>query len=84
MMFENLNLGESLDEELFDHWLDSGRESKIRYSYLVILWDEVEKDFRPVYLEDREELERYVENKGVAVGDLVVGAYDLFSESKVL
>ena len=81
-MFENLNFHSTLDEQRFEDWLEQGRASKIRYSYLVILWDEIEKNYRPVYLEERSELERY-NDSSVSVGDTFVAAYDLFTESKI-
>ncbi|MEO9869565.1 hypothetical protein [Ekhidna sp.] len=81
-MFENLNFPVTLDENQFDEWLIYGRESKIRYNYLVILWDEMEKDYRPVYLTERKEFEKYTDKRNV--NDVLVAGYDLFTESKVL
>lgn len=81
-MFENLGFPAHLSEDLFEEWLVKGRDDKIRYSYLVILWDDLEKDYRPVYVPDREGLEKYNEMRGT-VGDVLVAAYDLYSESKI-
>ena len=80
-MFENLNFQSSLDEEQFEDWLEKGRASKIRYSYLVILWDEVDRSFRPVYLNERSEIGKYSDD--LSVGDTFVAAYDLYTESKI-
>ncbi len=82
-MFENLNFHSTLEEETFENWLEQGRLSKIRYSYLVILWDEIEKNFRPVYLIERSELAQYKDNR-TSVGETFVAAYDLYTESKVM
>ncbi|WP_425390922.1 hypothetical protein [Ekhidna sp.] len=82
-MFENLNFSSSLDENEFEEWLESGRSSKIRYSYLVILWDEIDRSFHPVYLSEREELKKYTDDYS-NVGDTFVAAYDLFTESKIM
>lgn len=82
-MFENLHFQSSLEEDRFDEWLADGRESKIRYDYLVVLWDEIEKDYRPVYLSERSDLEKYKEDRN-NISDVFVAAYDLYTESKVL
>ncbi|SNT26796.1 hypothetical protein SAMN05421640_3056 [Ekhidna lutea] len=82
-MFENLNFDEPLDENRFDQWFDEGRESKIRFEYLVVLWDEMEKDYRPVFLAERAKLKKYVDDPA-NVGDVFVAAYDLYTESKVM
>ncbi len=82
-MFDNLNFSAALDEQRFDDWLVQGRGSKIRFSYMVVLWDEIEKDYRPVYLSERSELNKYQENART-VSDVVVAIYDLYTESKVL
>ncbi len=82
-MFENLDFKNSLDEDRFENWLVEGRASKIRFNYLVILWDEIEKDYRAVYLMERSELASYnVDARHV--GDVFVAAYDLYSESKIM
>ena len=82
-MFENLNFPISLDEDRFDAWLTEGRESPIRYDYLVVLWDEMEKDFRPVYVSNRQEMNNYLDDPS-KVSVVFVAGYDLFSESKIL
>ncbi|WP_420318427.1 hypothetical protein [Ekhidna sp.] len=81
-MFENLNIGGSLEEDDFEDWLVQGRSSKIRYHYMVILWDETHQDFRPVYLSERSELEKYTDR--VNVGDVFIAGYDLYTESKIM
>ncbi|NQZ78643.1 MAG: hypothetical protein HRT61_21390 [Ekhidna sp.] len=80
-MFENLNF-KPLDEAIFEGWLDSGRSSKIRFEYLVVLWDESQKEYRPVYLHSRSEMNEYADDSS-RVGDVFVAAYDLYTESKV-
>ena len=82
-MFENLNFHASLEEDRFDSWLTKGRESKIRYDYLVVIWDEMEKDYRPIYLADRSELAKYQDDRS-NISDVFVAAYDLYTESKIL
>ena len=82
-MFENLHFQYSLEEERFDEWLEEGRDSKIRYGYLVVLWDEMEKDYRPIYLTERSDLEKYQDDRS-NISDVFVAAYDLYTESKIL
>lgn len=82
-MFEGSNFPKSLDEELFDGWLESGRQQKMSYNYLLIVWDELESKYQPVYVEDREEIDNYTRNKNIGT-ELLVAAYDLYSESRVV
>lgn len=82
-MFEGPDFPKSLDEELFDGWLESGRQQKLSYNYLLIVWDELESEYRPVYVEDREEIDNYTRNKNIGT-ELLVAAYDLYSESRVV
>lgn len=82
-MFENLKFPIPLEESRFDEWLVQGRASKIRYNYMVVLWDDSEKDYRPVYLVERADLERYV-NDTNNVSSVPVAGYDIYSESKIM
>ena len=82
-MFEGPDFPKSLDEELFDGWLESGRQQKMSYNYLLIVWDELESKYQPVYVEDREEIDNYTRNKNIGT-ELLVAAYDLYSESRVV
>ncbi|WP_370086555.1 hypothetical protein [Ekhidna sp.] len=72
-----------LEETRFEEWLEAGRKSKLSYTLLVVLWDEMEKDYRPVYLTDRNDLEKYQDDRG-NISDVFVAAYDLYSESKIV
>ncbi|WP_372530118.1 hypothetical protein [Ekhidna sp.] len=82
-MFENLKFLLPLEETRFEEWLEAGRKSKLSYTLLVVLWDEMEKDYRPVYLTDRNDLEKYQDDRG-NISDVFVAAYDLYSESKIV
>lgn len=83
-MFEGADFPKSLNEELFDSWLENGRQSKLSYNYMLIIWDELEAEYRPVYLGSRDELKDYAEHK-IAIGrESLVAAYDLYSESRVI
>ncbi len=77
-MFDGLGFSKSLDEETFDQWLVNGRESKINYEFMLVIWEEGEQDFCPVYLEQRHEIEAHQANHSI-----IVAAYNLFSETKV-
>ncbi|MBO3700582.1 hypothetical protein [Roseivirga sp. E12] len=77
-MFDGLGFSKSLNEDTFDQWLVNGRESKINYEYMLVLWEEGEQDYCPVYLEQRSEIEAYQDGHSI-----VVAAYHLFSETKI-
>ncbi|MEM9895688.1 MAG: hypothetical protein AAF789_04915 [Bacteroidota bacterium] len=82
-MFENLNLGSSLSDEVFDAWLETGRKRKMGYEYLGILWDDLSEEFRPVYLKSRKALNERMSHKNAISGQRMLAAYDLYSEAKV-
>lgn len=83
-MFDNADFPKSLVEGLFDSWLESGRQSKLRYHYLLIMWDEFESEYKPVYLENREALNAYRERNTLSSRESLLAAYDLYSESRVV
>lgn len=83
-MFDSPDYPQALDEALFDSWLETGRESKIPYAYLLIVWDEIDGKYLPVFAENRIEIEGYEKYGGSPVRQLLVAAYDLYSESRVL
>lgn len=83
-MFNSPDFPKALDEELFSTWLEHGRESKISYSYLLIIWDEFESDYRPDYVEDRDEINQYEKYNESTARESLVAAYDLYSESRIV
>ncbi len=82
-MFDGTDFPKSLDEELFDAWLENGRQSKLSYSYLLIIWDELDAEYQAVYVESRDALNDYAKKKIATGRELFVAAYDLYSESRV-
>lgn len=82
-MFESSDYPKSLDEGLFDEWLEKGRASKIRYAYLLIVWDEYNSEYLPAYLENREEIHEYRMYASSLSQETLVAAYDLYSETRV-
>lgn len=83
-MFDGSGFPKSLDEEVFNLWMENGRASKIRYSYLLIIWDEYESNYRPVYAEQRAEISEYEVYKTSTGRESLVAAYDLYSESRIV
>jgi len=82
-MFDGRDFPKSLEESRFESWLEQGRSSKISYAYILILWDEVEGEYLPMFVEDRSAIASY-ERYGESVGrQALVAAYDLFSESRI-
>jgi hypothetical protein len=83
-MFNGPDFPKSLDEEVFSLWLENGRQSKIGYNYLLIVWDEYDSAYRPVYAQHRDEIGEYEIYKSSATRESLVAAYDLYSESRIV
>ncbi len=83
-MFDGPDYPQALDEALFNSWMEKGRESKIAYRYLLVLWDEIETNYLPVFVENRGDIESYEKYGASPVRQLLVAAYDLYSESKIV
>ncbi|MCH7398310.1 hypothetical protein MM236_09930 [Belliella sp. DSM 107340] len=83
-MFDGSDYPKSLDESLFDEWLEKGRESKIPYAYLMVIWDELDDMYKPFYAEERSELFRFARYGQAPDHQLLVAAYDLYSESRLI
>jgi hypothetical protein len=82
-MFEGPDYPQPLEESVFENWLEEGRASKMPYAYLLVVWDELENRYLPVYVEDREGLSSYERYGSTPERQSLVAAYDLYSESKV-
>lgn len=82
-MFDGSDFPKSLDEELFDAWLENGRLSKIGYNYLLIVWDALESNYRPVYAESRDKIYKYEMYQTSTGRESLIAAYDLYSESRI-
>jgi hypothetical protein len=79
-MFDGRDYPKSLDEEVFNLWLEKGRSSKMGYLYLLIVWNEYDSEYQPVYSASREDIEKLKNSSG----ERLVAAYDLYSESRVV
>ena len=82
-MFDGRDYPKPLDESLFEIWLEKGRESKISYNFLLLIWDDLDAQYLPVYAEHRDtfsEYEKYGESKG---REALVAVYGLFSEARI-
>ena len=44
-MFDSSDFPKPLDEDLFDQWLEKGRNSKIANHYLLVIWDTMEENY---------------------------------------
>lgn len=82
-MFDGPDYPKALDEAVFDSWLETGRSSKIPYAYLLIVWDEIDDRYFPVFAENRSEIEGFEKYGDSPVRQLLVAAYDLYSESRI-
>ena len=79
-MFEGRDYPKSLSEETFNLWLEKGRQSKLGYHYLLVVWNERESEYEPVYAEHRDE----IKNHSRSSGERLLAAYDLYSESRIM
>lgn len=82
-MFEGPEFPKPLDEVEFNNWLEDGRNSMLRYNFLLIVWNELETNYLPVYVEDREKIKEYEKYPGVLGHESLVAAYALYSESRI-
>ena len=84
-MFDSPEFPDSLEEDVFEAWLDKGRESPIAYEYMLIVWDETTGSYLPLYAEDRSDVKE--KNPGFwgesPMHTSTIAIYDLFSESKL-
>lgn len=83
-MFDSREFPKSLDEAVFDQWLENGRLNKIGYNYLLVIWDEYETAYRPVYAHDRDDIFEYRKESNALGRERLVAAYDLYSESRIV
>lgn len=82
-MFDSPDYPMSLQESVFESWLEKGRSSVMPYTYLLIIWDELENSYFPVYVETRGEIHSYSKYGTSPERQTMIAAYDLFSESRV-
>lgn len=82
-MFNSSEYPKPLNESQFMAWLEKGRASRIPFAYLLVLWDDLEQEYLPVYVEKRVDLLSYEKYGTSPAQQLLVAAYDLFSESRV-
>ena len=82
-MFNGPDFPKALDEAVFNAWLETGRLEKMGYNYLLVIWDEYDSQYRPVYARDRDEIGKYQAYKSSVGRESLIAAYDLYSESKV-
>ena len=80
-MFENHNYQKSLDEEIFESWLEKVRNRNLGYNYLLVVWNMQEEDFKPVYLDHRDQIDDY--KTIIDSQEVLIAAYDIYSESRI-
>ena len=71
-----------LEETTFESWLEKGRESKMGYHFLLVIWNELETEYQPVFVVFRSDVEAY--QRGINSSEVLVAVYDVYSESRVL
>lgn len=83
-MFEGPSYPNALDESVFEEWLAKGRLSKTPFAYLLVIWDELDRTYIPLYIEQRSELKNFARYGQAPDHQLLVAAYDLYSETRVV
>ena len=58
-MFNGPDYPKTLEEDLFDKWLEEGRSQKIKYEYMLVIWDAFEEVYVPQYVEGRSNFNDY-------------------------
>ena len=82
-MFDSREYPKPLEETIFERWLDKGRDSKMRYEYMLVVWDDLESDYHPEYVENRTLIRKHP-FWGMAAGHTAtVAVYDLYSEARI-
>lgn len=82
-MFDGPDYPKSLEENVFDRWLEKGREHKVGFKYLLIIWDEFEAAYQAVYSEQKETMKAYQDYGDAVSNESLVAMYDLYSESRI-
>jgi len=82
-MFEGPDYPQGLNEEVFESWLENGRESKIGYIFMLIVWNVFDQKLQPVYVETREEMQKYELYPEAKGSEALIAAYDLYSEGRI-
>lgn len=83
-MFNGPDFPKPLDENEFNSWLENGRLDKLGHKYLLIIWDEYDSQYRPVYATHRDEFDRYEIYKSSVGRESLIAVYDLYSETKIV
>jgi hypothetical protein len=83
-MFEGPSYPSALDESVFEEWLAKGRMSITPFAYMLVIWDELDRTYMPVYVEQRSELQTFARYGEAPDHRLLVAAYDLYSETRVV
>ena len=82
-MFDSREYPKALDESLFEQWLEEGRVSKMSYEYMLVVWDDLESDYHPEYVEKRNQIGKYPFWGESGGHSSTIAVYDLFSEARI-
>lgn len=82
-MFESTEYPKPLEEDRFEQWLEEGRQSKMRYEYMLVVWDELNQEYQPDYVPSRAELDKHPLWGRHSGHTATIAAYDLYSESRI-
>lgn len=82
-MFDSREYPKPLAEQEFEQWLIEGRESKMSYEYMLVVWDDLESEYHPEFVEDRSKIRKYPLWGESGGHSSIVAVYDLYSEARI-
>lgn len=69
----------ALSEDQFEEWLEKGRNHKMGYHFMMLIWNALDKSYFVKYLTDRDD----IQNFRPEAQEEIVAIYDLYSESRI-
>ncbi|MCR9249291.1 MAG: hypothetical protein NXI20_02670 [bacterium] len=78
-MFET-STEKSLDESVFDQWLEDGKNRMLGEQYMLVIWNELELEFSPMYVVNKSDINTSL---SASIHERILGAYDLYSGSRI-
>lgn len=82
-MFDSREYPKSLQESQFEEWLEAGRESKMSYEYMLVVWDDLDSEYHAEYVEQRSQITKYPFWGEASGHSTTIAVYDLYSEARI-
>jgi hypothetical protein len=82
-MFDSREYPKGLSEDTFEQWFEEGRESKMRYEYMLVVWDDLEGEYHAEFVENRTSIRKHPMWGESAGHSATIAVYDLYSEARI-